>query len=328
MLLILGLGLGLNGCSHKPSEQVTSLSTEDQVISKPPQQELSQQEPLQQFVSQAEKGTPEWIVEQYLYHPDFPEELGKHFGVRLELLKKQASLGMVRAQDTSLQLEYSRYYIDPRKQAYQITFSSNHQKLHAYWLFDKVDDLWIWSDLIQETPYFPWMKIQRDFQLDSAFVNTQANSNPFIHKDYEGAELYQVIRRGMGGLIDLHHYVDAKRVSFLEISQALLERKEYSAFLHTDQHTNPVRYEKWKGTGLYQWMESEKIERVQIEGLGMILFFYASQPSVEQGVIWCQDFEACLNLQPHLSGYYLIHYQNDLMDPQLKWVHFRGPRSN
>tara|TARA_B110000483_G_scaffold68484_1_gene85553 strand:- start:582 stop:1595 length:1014 start_codon:yes stop_codon:yes gene_type:complete len=314
----------LSACSSKSSSTLipTKLLSTQAINEKAAQVLTASSEEIEK-TKIVDTNSAAWIIEQYTEKAVFPEFHSK-IGVRLELLKGQMSIGAIRNQVSGIDFTKKLYYSDSRKEAYRVELGNSDGKLSAYWLFEKIGDQWLWTDLIQETPYTPWL------QFKSSFDPTDKLTSQMVFSDSElpGHALYQVVRRGDGAVSDLHQYIESRRYSYLEMVQALLAKNQYSAFLFNDSIIKPDRFLKWKDTGLYAWMKLEKIERVQIEGIGMILFFYASRPNLEQGVMYCHDFEACEKLGPNIAGYYFIHYQKDSVDPKVQWVHFRGANSD
>lgn len=272
--------------------------------------------------SSIEQGSPAWIVDQYLNGEVVSPELAKHFGTRLVILKSTPSLGMVAAQDSSLKFSARRFYKSGQRVAYQVGIGTQDQQLQAFWIFQKLGDLWIWTDLIQESPYYPWMKART--QIESSL---SPSSGPLFRTTSDpSSRLYQVIQRGMGDYEVLSDYLTEKRKTFKFIQAKLAAEERSSVLVHNDSLERPRRWELWQHTGVYHWMQNESIERVQIESKDMVLFYFASQPKLEQGLIYCGNVDACKRLQPDMQGYYYIEYEKDPVNSELDWVHFRGSK--
>lgn len=267
-------------------------------------------------------GSPAWIVEQYLESPQYPSSIGKHLGARLITLKQQPSLGMVKTMDPSMKVSARRFYQEARREAYQVTLSVADQKVQAYWIFQKIGDLWIWTDLIQESPYSPWMQIKSEVEPKLSFVKGEM----YTPSQSPDMKLYQIIQRSSGDSLELSHYLKSRKKSYLQMIQSITERDRLSAVLHNDSLGNPGRFNVWKATGIYPWMKSEQIERVQMEAKGMVFFYYASLPTVDQGLIYCSKVEVCLELQPDVAGFYYLEYFQDPEDEQVQWIHFRAKK--
>lgn len=269
------------------------------------------------------QGSPAWIVKQYTEGSAVPPDLAKHFGVRLVLLKNSPSLGMIASHDSTLKIKTRQFYQTERRIAYQVGIGTQGQELQAYWIFQKIADLWIWTDLVQESPYYPWMKYKVEIEPSLSYMK----GTLFDETNDPKMRLSQVIQRGLGSKETLSEYLQARRKSFLAMQAKLAAENRYSALLHNDSLVKPDRWKLWNKTGVYQWMKNESIERVQIESKEMILFFYATMPRLEQGLMFCGNMETCKQLQPDIQGYYYIEYENDPEVKGLDWVHFRGPKS-